>query len=64
MEPTITQNRLKSWTVWLATATLIAFVTKVYFSYEIPDWDKLVNLILLVLTEFGILNNPTVKNRF
>lgn len=58
------QSRYKSWALWLSVASLIAFVSKVYFNYEIPQFDKLVNLILVVLTGFGILNNPTEKNNF
>ncbi len=58
------QNRFKSWALWLSVAALIAFVAKTYFGYEIPQFDTLVNLILVVLTGFGILNNPTNKEGF
>jgi hypothetical protein len=40
-------------------AALIAFISKTYIGYEIPEFDKLVNLILVVLSGFGIINNPT-----
>lgn len=53
------QNRFKSRALWLSVAALITFVTKTYFGYEIPEADKLVDLLLIVLTGFGILNNPT-----
>jgi len=59
-----TQNRFRSWPLWISVATLITFVTKTYFNYEIPEADKLVNLILVVLTGFGILNNPVDKDNF
>jgi uncharacterized membrane protein len=58
------QNRFKSWALWLAVAALISFVTKTYFGFEIPEFDKFVDLILVVLTGFGILNNPTNKAGF
>jgi len=58
------QSRFKSWAVWLSVAALVAFISKTYFGYEIPGWDELVNLILVVLTGFGILNNPTKKDGF
>lgn len=58
------QNRYKSWALWLSVAALLTFVTKTYFGYEIPEADKLVNLILVVLTGFGILNNPTEGDKF
>jgi len=55
----MTQNRFKSWALWLSVAALIAFVAKTYFGYEIPQFDTLVNLVLVVLTGFGLINNPT-----
>jgi len=58
------QARYKSWALWLSVAALVAFVSKTYFNYEIPGWDNLVNLILVALTGFGLLNNPTDKNHF
>ena len=58
------QNRFKSWALWLSIAALIAFVSKTYFGYEIPEFDTLVNLVLIVLAGFGILNNPTSKDNF
>lgn len=58
------RSRFKSWALWLSVGSLIAFITKTYFGYEIPEFDKLVNLILVVLTGFGILNNPTETNKF
>ena len=57
----MTQNRFKSWALWLSVAALIGFVTKTYFGYEIPQFDTLVNLVLIVLAGFGIINNPENK---
>jgi len=56
------QNRFKSWALWLSVAALIGFVAKTYFRYEIPQFDTLVNLVLIVLAGFGIINNPENKN--
>lgn len=58
------QNRFRSWATWLSVASLITFVSKTYFGQEIPESDQLINLILVVLTGFGILNNPTDKENF
>ncbi len=58
------QNRFRSWALWLSVAALIAFVVKTYFGYTIPGWDDFINLLLVVLTGFGILNSPTSKGRF
>jgi len=55
------QNRFQSWALWLAVAALVGFVSKTYFNYEIPEFDTLINLILVVLVGFGIVNNPTDK---
>jgi uncharacterized membrane protein len=52
------QNRFKSWALWLSIAALIGFVTKTYFGYEIPQYDTLVNMVLVVLSGLGIINNP------
>ena len=58
------QNRFRSWALWLSVAALVAFVTKTYAGYEIPQFDTLVNLVLVVLTGFGLLNDPTTADRF
>ena len=58
------QNRFRSWALWLAVAALIAYVSKTNIGYEITEFDQLVNLILVVLTGFGILNNPVDRDNF
>ena len=58
------QSRFKSWALWLSVAALISFVLKTYFKYEVEGFDTLVNLILVMLTGFGILNNPKDPNKF
>ena len=60
----INQPRWKSKAAWIAAISLILFVSKTYFGYEIPEGDRLVELILLVATSFGIWNNPTDKEGF
>lgn len=55
------QNRFKSWGLWLSVAALVGFVFKTYLGYEIPEFDTLVNMLLVVLAGFGIINNPTDK---
>jgi len=56
------QSRFKSWALWLSVASLIGFVAKTYLGYEIPQFDTLVNMVLVVLAGFGIINNPTDPN--
>lgn len=60
------QNRLKSKTLWVAVAALIAFLLGNYGLYEAiglneETFQELVNLILVVAISLGILNNPTEK---
>ena len=52
------QNRLKSWSLWVSVFALIAFVSKTYVGYEIPQFDQFVK-VLVVASGFGIINNPT-----
>lgn len=58
------QNRLKSKTAWLSVITLGLFVAKTYFNIEIPEADKLVDLLLIAGSAFGIWNNPTDNSKF
>lgn len=58
------QNRFKSLTLWLSVVALIVFILKTYFNIEVPEIDTLVDLIVIVLIGFGILNNPTDKDKF
>jgi uncharacterized membrane protein len=58
------QNRFKSKVVWVSTATLVLFVLKTYFGFDLPQADKLLELILLTATALGIFNNPEAKDHF
>ena len=58
------QARFKSWALWTALAALVAFITKEWLGWEIPKFDEFVELLLTVLVGFGVVNNPTDKQRF
>jgi uncharacterized membrane protein len=58
------QNRLKSKTAWASLITLLIFVAKTYFNYELPEADTLINLLLVVTSAFGIWNNPSDSEKF
>ena len=58
------QNRLKSKALWIAVASLVAFVAKTYFHYDIEGFNTLVDMILLILTLAGVFNNPIDKENF
>lgn len=59
------QNRFKSWALWTSVAALIVFCVKEFVGIDLGDTvNGLLNVLLPVLTGFGIINNPTVKDRF
>ncbi len=56
------QNPFKSWALWLAIASLIAFVVKQFFDIDLnPFFNGLADVLLPVLVGFGIVNNPVAK---
>jgi len=58
------QNRFKSKASWISTFTLVVFVLKNYFDFEIANADKLIELILITATAWGIFNNPERKGGY
>ena len=58
------QNRLKSPVLWASCGALVTFIAKTYFGYELPEFDRLMELVLLVAVGLGIVNNPTDKGHF
>ena len=53
----ISQPKWKSKYFWLAIVSLVIFVLKTYFNYEIPKVDELINLVLVALSALGIWND-------
>jgi len=65
----VNQNRFMSKAAWVAVAALIGFILGNYGLYDAigltnDTYQTLVDLILAVLSAFGIFNNPTSKNTF
>ena len=59
------QNRFKSWALWLAVAALVIFCVKEFGGIDISETvNGLMNVLLPVLMAFGIVNDPTTKDRF
>lgn len=59
------QNRLKSWALWVALASLVVFCVKEFVGIDISTTvDGLLDVLLPVLVGFGIVNNPTEKSKF
>lgn len=57
-------NRLKSWALWLAIGALCVFCVKEFAGIDISEQvNGLLNVALPVLVGFGIVNNPTDKER-
>jgi uncharacterized membrane protein len=57
------QNRFKSWSLWLAVASLIVFCVKTIFHLDISvEINGFMNVLCPVLIGFGIINNPTNKS--
>lgn len=57
-------EKLKSPVVWSTLAALIFFIAKEWLGYEIPGWDRFIELLLALLVAFGIVNNPNSRNTF
>ena len=58
-------ERFKSWALWTAIAALVVFCVKEFAGVDISTTvDGLLNVLLPVLVAFGIVNNPTDRNRF
>lgn len=59
------QNRFKSWALWVSLASLIVFCVKTFAHIDISEEvDGLLNVLLPVVSAFGIVNNPTDKENF
>lgn len=60
-----TQNRFKSWALWVSVAALVVFCVKEFAGIDISSTvDGLLDVLLPVLVGFGIINNPTDKSNF
>ena len=58
------KERFKSKVLWGALLALVAFVTKTWMGWEIPEFDTFAELLLAALAAFGVVNNPTDKSHF
>ena len=59
------QNRFKSWALWVSLASLIVFCVKQFANIDISEpMSGFLDVLLPVLTAFGVVNNPTDKSNF
>lgn len=56
------REKLKSPVLWTALAAMTFFVAKEWIGFEIPGWDRFVELLIALLAAFGIINNPNNRN--
>lgn len=62
-------NRFKSWATWVAVAgavwvLLSAFGVPEKIGITSEAWNAVLNSLGTILTVFGIVNNPTDRERF
>lgn len=58
------KNRLQSWALWLAIASLVAFIVLNTCGIDISKpIQTIMNLLLPVLVAFGVINDPTVRGQ-
>lgn len=65
----MTQNRFKSWAVWVAVAGAVWIILSAFglperWGITSETWNAVLNAIGTILIGFGILNDPTSKDRF
>ena len=59
------QNRLKSWALWVSISALVVFCVKEFTGIDISATvNGLLDVLLPILVSFGIINNPTEKDKF
>lgn len=59
------KEKLKSWALWVAVAALVVFLVKTFCHIDIGGWmDDFLNVLLPVVTAFGIVNNPNDRHHF
>lgn len=67
MEHTNTQNRLKSWALWVSLLGLVGLICQSTGLFEkiglnSDEWNAIVTSVGTVLAAFGIVNNPTAAD--
>ncbi|MBR3767511.1 MAG: hypothetical protein IKL10_04635 [Clostridia bacterium] len=64
-----TQNRWKSWALWLSVLGAVGVILNATGVFEkigltSETWETVINAVGSILIGFGILNNPTNKSGF
>lgn len=57
------KEKMKSWAMWLAIASLVVWIVKTFVKIDIADeLNQFLNILLPILVGFGIVNNPNERN--
>lgn len=56
--------RIRNYGFWISIFSLIPLVLQAFGISLIPNYDFIVNLILMILVVLGITNNPTTENKW
>jgi uncharacterized membrane protein len=59
------QNRFKSAPLWIATVANIAIIIGLFMpELNLEPYVQAIGVLITMLVQFGILNNPTNKKNF
>ena len=69
LKKNVKQNRFKSVVVWASMVSILLLVARAFGVYDLlsikePVVKSIIDIILFLLTAFGVLNNPTSKKFF
>jgi hypothetical protein len=60
----VLQNRFKSKVLWTSTIANIATIVGILSpEFDLEPWVKITGVVIVLLVEFGILNNSSFKNK-
>lgn len=58
-------SRFRSWAVWVSLGALVIFCAKEFCGIDISETvNGLLDVLLPLLVAFGIVNNPTDRQKF
>jgi uncharacterized membrane protein len=59
----MTQSRWKSPVLWTATIANIAIIVGIFLpAFDAAPYVKAIGIIITMLVQFGVMNNPTNKS--
>jgi phi LC3 family holin len=56
--------RLRNYAFWISVASFIVLILQTFgVTFDLGQYDKVVNSVLSLLVLLGIINNPTTENK-